>query len=198
MRNFFFDAINILNSFPLGISILSFPSFSSNYYTFSWLDEKYFHWLITTVWKVSKYGVFSGLYFLAFGPEITPYLNTFHAVHFWIIDQIWILKARICNTVLCLFLFTFAYTEILLNWWSGQLWMNFSKDCMVNSWWLQIAWNGVTIFWTGTVIFVNCKLFSYGRWVSCFQIKCCALEVSKDFGVHNFASFLKIYTSTAA
>ena len=38
-------------------------------------------------WKVSKYGVISGLYFPVFssntgkyGPEITPYLDTFHAV----------------------------------------------------------------------------------------------------------------------
>ena len=38
-------------------------------------------------WKVSKYGVISGPYFLVFspntgkyGPEITPYLDTFHAV----------------------------------------------------------------------------------------------------------------------
>ena len=52
---------------------------------------------IYTSWKVSKYGVFSGLYFPAFGlntpylsvfslnvgkygPEKTPYLHTFHAV----------------------------------------------------------------------------------------------------------------------
>ena len=40
-----------------------------------------------TAWKVSKYGVISGLYFPVFspntgkyGPEITPYLDTFHAV----------------------------------------------------------------------------------------------------------------------
>ena len=40
-----------------------------------------------TAWKVSKYGVFSGPYFPVFspntgidGPEITPYLDTFHAV----------------------------------------------------------------------------------------------------------------------
>ena len=30
-----------------------------------------------TAWKVSKYGVFSGQYFPAFGPEKTPYLDTF-------------------------------------------------------------------------------------------------------------------------
>ena len=40
-----------------------------------------------TAWKVSKYGVFSGPYFLVFspntwkyGPEKTPYLQTFQAV----------------------------------------------------------------------------------------------------------------------
>ena len=41
-----------------------------------------------TAWKVSKYGVFSGPYFPLFGlntgkygPEKTPYLDTFHAVY---------------------------------------------------------------------------------------------------------------------
>ena len=33
-----------------------------------------------TAWKVSKYRVISGLYFPVFGLEITPYLDTFHAV----------------------------------------------------------------------------------------------------------------------
>ena len=40
---------------------------------------------IYTAWKLSKYGVISGSYFLVFssntgkyGPEITPYLDTFH------------------------------------------------------------------------------------------------------------------------
>ena len=33
-----------------------------------------------TAGKVSKYGVISGPYFPVFGPEITPYLDTFHAV----------------------------------------------------------------------------------------------------------------------
>ena len=42
---------------------------------------------ITTVWKVSKYGFFSGLYFVfglnteIYGVEKTPYLDTFHAVY---------------------------------------------------------------------------------------------------------------------
>ena len=42
---------------------------------------------LTNCVKVSKYGVFSGQYFLVFGPntgkcgpEKTPYLDTFHAV----------------------------------------------------------------------------------------------------------------------
>ena len=44
--------------------------------------------LITFItWKVSKYGVFSGPYFPAFGQEKTPYLDSFHAVdyvrHYW-------------------------------------------------------------------------------------------------------------------
>ena len=45
-------------------------------------DMKY-----STAWKVSKYGVISGPYFPVFNPstgkyepEITPYLDTFHAV----------------------------------------------------------------------------------------------------------------------
>ena len=32
-----------------------------------------------TAWKVSKYRVIFGPYFPAFGIEITPYLDTFHA-----------------------------------------------------------------------------------------------------------------------
>ena len=43
-----------------------------------------------TAWKVSKCGVFKVLYFPVFGlstgkygPEITPYLDTFHAVVTW-------------------------------------------------------------------------------------------------------------------
>ena len=43
--------------------------------------------ILSTIWKVSKYGAISGPYFPVFalntekyGPEITPYLDTFHAV----------------------------------------------------------------------------------------------------------------------
>ena len=42
-----------------------------------------------TAWKVSKYGAFSGPYFPVFGlnignygPENSPYLDTFHAMYF--------------------------------------------------------------------------------------------------------------------
>ena len=50
-------------------------------------------WYVITAWKVSRYGVIAGPYFSVFGPEITPYLNTFHAVYYcelWI----WRLKKR--------------------------------------------------------------------------------------------------------
>ena len=60
---------------------------------------------MNTAWKVSKYGIISGPYFPVFGlnteiyeantsvfspnagkygPEITPYLDTFHAVVTWL------------------------------------------------------------------------------------------------------------------
>ena len=49
-----------------------------------------------TAWKVSKYGVISGPYFPVFSPntgkygtEITPYLDTFHAMSLLEIIEIW-------------------------------------------------------------------------------------------------------------
>ena len=40
--------------------------------------------LIPTAWKVSKYGIISGPNTEKYGPEITPHLDTFHAVPiFW-------------------------------------------------------------------------------------------------------------------
>ena len=56
-----------------------------------------------TAWKVSKYGAISGLYFPVFspntgkyGPEKTPYLDTFHAVtlNFWkhLLVAVWALS----------------------------------------------------------------------------------------------------------
>ena len=44
-----------------------------------WMDAA------NTALKVSKYRVISGPYFPVFGPEITWYLDTFHAVWVWII-----------------------------------------------------------------------------------------------------------------
>ena len=50
-----------------------------------------------TAWKVSNYGVISGPYFPVFGlntgkyeREITPYLDTFHAVIFSIFFSKWL------------------------------------------------------------------------------------------------------------
>ena len=53
-----------------------------------------YYGLIDTAWKVSKYGVISGPYFPVFGlntgkygPEITPCLDTFHAVRVLVNDS---------------------------------------------------------------------------------------------------------------
>ena len=40
----------------------------------------YSPWKDYTAWKVSKYGIFSGPNTGKYGPEKTPYLDTFHAV----------------------------------------------------------------------------------------------------------------------
>ena len=62
-----------------------------NEYT-EWLVLHHSIWIneAITAWKVFKYGVISGPYFPAFGlntgkygPEITPYLDTFHAVNLY-------------------------------------------------------------------------------------------------------------------
>ena len=57
------------------------------------LNRKYLISVKYTAWKVSKYGVISDPYFPVFGlntgkyrPEITPHLDTFHAV---IVSSIW-------------------------------------------------------------------------------------------------------------
>ena len=64
-----------------------------------------------------KYGVISGPYFLVFGlntgkygPEITPYLDTFHAVNETFLNGLDKLNARKVNTIkssniVCIFLF---------------------------------------------------------------------------------------------
>ena len=55
---------------------------------------------------MSKYEVFSGLYFLVFEPEKTPYLNTFHAV----IEY----KKSLVEELLCTFIFTtFLFSSVL-------------------------------------------------------------------------------------
>ena len=50
-------------------------------------DDKKLPYEVYTAWKLSKYRVISGPYFPAFGlnagkyrPDITPYLDTFHAM----------------------------------------------------------------------------------------------------------------------
>ena len=55
---------------------------------------------------MSKYKVFSGLYFLVFEPEKTPYLNTFHAVIEF--------KKSLVEELLCTFIFTtFLFSSVL-------------------------------------------------------------------------------------
>ena len=64
------------------------------YFLLSFLSFSYVIWNITlplgsTLWKVSKYWVFSGPYFPIFsptrkyGPEKAPYFDTFHVVFFF-------------------------------------------------------------------------------------------------------------------
>ena len=54
-----------------------------------------------TAWKASKYGVSSGPYFPAFGPETGPYLDTFHAV----LDS-WFFFEDFCHSIFfsCIFI----------------------------------------------------------------------------------------------
>ena len=54
---------------------------------YNFLDEKSFCYTTATARKVSKYGVIFGSYFSVFGlntgkygPELTPYFDTFHAL----------------------------------------------------------------------------------------------------------------------
>ena len=66
-----------------------------------------------TVWKVSKYGDFSGPYFPLFGlktrkygPEKTPYLDTFHTVA---------VKTSIQNPAKHFFFYNNVYTKLKTN-----------------------------------------------------------------------------------
>ena len=72
---------------------------------------------ITTAWKLSKYGVISGPYFSVFspnagkyGPEVTPYLDTFHAVYSISVICRWKLK-----TLLLTIVKMFKKIDIFLN-----------------------------------------------------------------------------------
>ena len=71
-----------------------------------WKNVKYFYTF--TAWKVYKYGVISGPYFHVFspntgkyGPEITPYLDTFHAVNF--VSKYQKILSKACNFYLAFF-----------------------------------------------------------------------------------------------
>ena len=67
---------------------------------------------LTTAWKISKCGVFSGPYFPAFGlntgnygPEKTPYLDTFHAEEknapdYLQCDNLHLTNGKVCNIML--------------------------------------------------------------------------------------------------
>ena len=63
-----------------------------------------------TAWKVSKYGVISAPYFPVFGlntgkygPEITPYLDTFHVVLDFPLSLLFVIRIHIVyNTLECL------------------------------------------------------------------------------------------------
>ena len=50
-----------------------------------------------TAWKVSKYGVFSGPYYPAFGLEKPPYFDTFHAVVMMACKQTWCVWNQMCT-----------------------------------------------------------------------------------------------------
>ena len=92
-NNFVFGQFSRSVSFPI--------FFASNFFHLFWIFEYctgyiifrvllffvHFSVLSYTAWKASKYGVISGPHFPIFGlntgkygPEITPYLDTFHAV----------------------------------------------------------------------------------------------------------------------
>ena len=69
-----YDYSNVIHPFHAYVSIFSMLSTISKYCRI--LNSTG----INTARKVSKYGVFSGPYFPVFGPEKTPYLDTFHEV----------------------------------------------------------------------------------------------------------------------
>ena len=71
---------------PVGEMLWRFTYFAIKYFKFVFKISLLFIYQFTA-WKMSKYGVYSGSYFFVFcpntgkyGPEVTPYLETFHAV----------------------------------------------------------------------------------------------------------------------
>ena len=106
--------------------------FNSSYFKCLLIPIIFVDTLFTTVfrtqivWKVPKYGVFSGPYFPVFGlntgkygPEKTPYLDTFHAIRVYNSANISILD----NQMFCI-----NSTKIVMSWvtWWTLL---FSKSC---------------------------------------------------------------------
>ena len=95
--------ITTSKSSALSISVLFFEIQEANAALFlkaNFLSDAF------TAWNVSKYGVISGLYSSVFGlntgkyePEITPYLDTFHAVIIiWICSSNNSFNKNICIT----------------------------------------------------------------------------------------------------
>ena len=61
-------------------SIEFFQMWHVQIFLFSLIFQDITNKTVHTAWKVSKYGIISGPYFPVFEPEITPYLDTSHAV----------------------------------------------------------------------------------------------------------------------
>ena len=81
------DFANIFNFFVDGKFSHRSGKNQNQFFTLLSVSSKKILSSASTAWKVSKYGFFSGSYFPVFGlntgkygPEKTPYLNTFHAM----------------------------------------------------------------------------------------------------------------------
>ena len=75
---------------------------------------------MNTAWKLSKYGVISGPHFPVFspntrkhGPEITPYLDTFHAVEVVLTVTILLIRV-IAKHIVCMVCFMLEYLFFLV------------------------------------------------------------------------------------
>ena len=78
---------------------------------------------------MSKYGVFSGPYFPEFspntgkyGPEKAPYLDTFHAVDYFISKNLTLLKKNLTSTFFFDFLTFFDFLLSIRYFLSNLLW----------------------------------------------------------------------------